>query len=307
MRIKFKKYSIIMLAVSIMLSFTVHGYTEYEYDNSINTSEIDNSIIDDSGLQTASFEGTADVQSEIESLSSTYSSGTIKIENYEFVVKISSGYNSSTGLYNWQLNVDCVSHLVNKPDITITFSCLRDITTGTNDSYFTAVNILDLTGAVQSDADKTYTHTIDSNTDYGVNLEYATARKTAYYRFTYDIDLINSTIQVGGDGVTNTELLNLKALVWDFEYSDNLGKTLLKPRADWVRGYIVDRDAVQYRTLYFKEYKAINGIDLDTSYVIHHMQPLFLGGTHDYSNLIHLDDAFHKSIHAWFSNYVPVS
>lgn len=60
-----------------------------------------------------------------------------------------------------------------------------------------------------------------------------------------------------------------------------------------------------YQTEYNRRYEGAmySPLVLDSKTEVHHIRPKEFGGTHDYSNLIHLPEAFHRKISNWFAGY----
>ena len=99
-------------------------------------------------------------------------------------------------------------------------------------------------------------------------------------------------------------LLNRTGKLWTASYTDKKsGKTLGKPRADYVKNTIHKRPS-NLNTKYYNEYKSKYGVTLNSSlYDVHHIKPLSYGGDNSFSNLIHLPKSTHKTVTSWFAGY----
>lgn len=307
----FLRFLSFVLCITILLSVSINAnHIVDETSTIINYSDNLTPAISQDELEVVTFtdELSVEVQQPNDTTSdySTLNSLNYEYEGYLFTVEFGIiGYDSTNNVFGWTFNIDCKSHIINKPDIVVTFSCNRDITDGTG--LYTQLKITDEHGKVFDQLRPTNgVFEIDSLIDYGTTYDFYTERATGYYYINYNIEIVDEVILSGGNENTVVQLFNKTGHVWNFEFSDGLGKVLRSPRADWVRGYIVDRNAVDYKTLYVNEYKLRTGITLTvgTETPIHHQQPLYLGGTHDYNNLIHLTKSLHDSINGWYNGYL---
>ena len=99
-------------------------------------------------------------------------------------------------------------------------------------------------------------------------------------------------------------MLNRTGKLWNASYTDKKsGKTLGKPRADYVKNTIHKRPS-NLNTTYYNEYKRRYGVTLNSSlYDVHHIKPLAYGVDNSFYNLIHLPKSIHKTVTSWFSGY----
>jgi len=179
-------------------------------------------------------------------------------------VKISTSYDSKTKMHVWNFNVDIPTSILVKPPLKLKVQILRANTE--NGTYSNYGSLKDF-GNVNTI--KNYKHSVPAKT------------VTVYHG-----------------------LLNRTGRLWSASYTDKKsGKTLGKPRADYVKNTIHKRPS-NLNTTYYNEYKRRYGVTLDSSlYDVHHIKPLAYGGDNSFSNLIHLPKSIHKTVTSWFSGY----
>ena len=139
------------------------------------------------------------------------------------------------------------------------------------------------------------------------NYKHSVPAKTGYYK----VKLISQLKPDGSNSylpakTVNTYygLLNRTGKLWNASYTDKKsGKTLGKPRTDYVKNTIHKRPS-NLNTTYYNEYKRRYGVTLNSSlYDVHHIKPLAYGVDNSFSNLIHLPKSIHKTVTSWFSGY----
>ena len=198
---------------------------------------------------------------------------------------ITSGLkHSKNGVFTWFFNLDCPTSIALKPDTTLKATLKASFTTNT--------------GTFSTIATKSNRFNIP--TEYALDYTFTTTAKTGYYYIEFTLtNHSNGDIQ---SIKTTKELYNRSGSRWTFNFSAT-GKGLGKPRADWTKGYLYNRPsglADKYYQLYYNTF----GITLDKSeYQVHHIQPLSLGGSNDFSNLIHLPIGLHTQVTGWFNGY----
>ena len=206
----------------------------------------------------------------------------IEYEQFFLSVKLKSVKN---GQFTWAYNLDCPTSLIDKPNVTVSAQLKGNFTNGS--SY--------------SNVGGACVHKYTSNTDYLKDFTWTTTAKTGYYRFYITI----TNWDMGGASqyyTSSPALLNRSGKEWTYVFSDT-GKALPKPRADWVKGQVYQRDP-KCRENYFKTYTEKTGKVLNEAlYEVHHIQPLSYGGDNSYSNLIHLPTALHSQVTGWFNGY----
>ena len=203
-------------------------------------------------------------------------------------VKISASYDSKNKMHVWNFNVDIPTSIFVKPPLKLKVQILRSNTeNGTYSNY----GILKDFGNVNTI--KNYKHSVPAKTGY------------------YKVKLISQLKPDGSNSylpakTVNTYygLLNRTGKLWNASYTDKKsGKTLGKPRADYVKNTIHKRPS-NLNTTYYNEYKRRYGVTLNSSlYDVHHIKPLAYGVDNSFSNLIHLPKSIHKTVTSWFSGY----
>jgi hypothetical protein len=127
------------------------------------------------------------------------------------------------------------------------------------------------------------------------------AQRTSYFQINASLTLMaETTIPINNNQLV---LLNRSGVSWTFSHTCPITRRqITPPPSNWVR--VPYTRIPNYRTTYenfiranFRPNFSIAGYD------VHHMRPLFLGGTNDVNNLIHLNPVFHRSISGWFNNY----
>ena len=104
----------------------------------------------------------------------------------------------------------------------------------------------------------------------------------------------------------NHTLINRTGHPWQWagERARVTNKVLGWPASNWPRGRVAgDAD---YRTQYQNEVRRTWPTFTLRPWPnehVHHMRPLAYGGTHAYSNLIHLDSTLHGQVTGWFAGY----
>lgn len=188
------------------------------------------------------------------------------------------------GLFTWGFNLDCPTSLIDKPTVTVSVQLQGNFTNGS--SY--------------SNVGGACVHRYTTDSDYSKTFTWSTTAKTGYYRFSSTV-----TNWDAGDirqEISDPFLTNRTGNEWTYTFSDT-GKTLPKPRADWVKGAVYERDP-NCRKNYFKTYTEKTGKVLNESlYDVHHIQPISYGGDNSYSNLIHLPTSLHSKVTGWFNGY----
>ncbi len=193
---------------------------------------------------------------------------------------------TSNGVFTWWFNTDCPTSPVKKPNIKVTVQLQGDFTTGSN----------------FSNVGNPVYHVYTTNADYGVDYTWTSTAKTGYYRLLYTIDDYDAGKTVAG--YTTTSLWNRTGHIWNFSFSDSVsGKYLPTPPANYPKGATSTRPS-NLADIYYNTYTNNTGVTLNRSlYDVHHIRPLAYGGSNDYSNLIHLPKATHKSVTSWWAGY----
>lgn len=288
-----KRIISLILSILIILSVTVTPTLATNIDNNASNNELfenqeyivqSNSDISlDENYDCIPFE---EIIVEIPIISSTNENTSTYAESSAEVFVLRGGLHSySNGTFTWFFNIDCITSLVFKPDITVQLKLAANYTDGILFNNIAA----------------TCTQVIDSNIDYGKDYYFTTTARTGYYAYRYtitaddpDASVINST--------TRSQLYNRTGHQWNFEFSD-VDKELPTPRADYIKGQLYDR-IYNLADIYYSQYEQETGIVLDkTEYQVHHIQPLAYGGDNSYDNLIHLPIDIHTSVTGWFNGY----
>ena len=214
---------------------------------------------------------------------------TKNILGIEYVkVKISASYDSKTKMHVWNFNVDVPTSLLVKPPIKLKVQILRSNTeNGTYSNYGSQSNF----GNVNTI--KNYKHSVPARTGY-YKVKVTSHIKPDWSNSYNPARTVN--VYYG--------LLNRTGKLWTASYTDKKsGKTLGKPRADYVKNTIHKRPS-NLNTKYYNEYKSKYGVTLNSSlYDVHHIKPLSYGGDNSFSNLIHLPKSTHKTVTSWFAGY----
>lgn len=219
---------------------------------------------------------TSSSENEIQSVASDFI-------NYYLVGGI---VNVKNGTTTWEYTVAFTSSVHAIPSTRITVRLMASYTTKYG-SYSTAASAMnDFT--TKSDYESFYTLTAPA--------------KTGYYYF--DATVRNLDTGDSDRNQTNKELSNRSGKTWAYSYSAGGGKYLDLPRADWARETLYQRPKDLNKT-YFNQYENETGISVDnqSDFHVHHQRPLFLGGSNDYDNLIHIPVDMHLSINGWYNGY----
>lgn len=284
---KFKKLFTLFLAFTLILSVPDYANAQMSGDLESNTENTFSSEIfyynSETGEISSGSDNTNNSSFDEITLQLTNSS-TSRSSNSDLFAINSGLKKSSGGIFTWYFNLDCLTSLIAKPDTTLKATLKASFTT--NIGTFSTV--------------ATKSNRFNLPTEYAQDYTFTTTAKTGYYYIEFTLtNHDNGDIQFHR---TNTDLYNKSGVKWDFSFSAT-GKGLGKPRADWVKGYIYTRPS-NLASTYYKTYYNSFGITLDSSiYQVHHIQPLSLGGSNDFSNLIHLPNALHTKVSGWFAGY----
>ena len=203
---------------------------------------------------------------------------------FEFYIVRGGLKKSSGGVFTWWFNVDCPTSPFKKPNIKLTAQLKGNFTNG--------VGFSNVGSAAY--------HIYKTNSDYSIDYTWTTTAKTGYYYFHYTLTDYN--LAQTKTRTTSSQLWNRTGHVWNFSFRPT-GKSLPKPPVNYKKGATSTRPSNLANT-YYTMYKNNTGITLDRSlYDVHHIRPLAYGGNNNYSNLIHLPKALHKSVTGWWAGY----
>ncbi|WP_218639268.1 HNH endonuclease signature motif containing protein [Paenibacillus sp. FSL H7-0326] len=144
-----------------------------------------------------------------------------------------------------------------------------------------------------------------SNASYITDHVVSIPRRTGHYKAVIELYPRRTTDFIASPVEGSSKLINKTGNLWIFIFSDSTsGKSLERPPANYVKGYLHDRISnlnTVYKNWYDSTYP---NADLNLSlYDIHHIKPLEYGGSNAMSNLIHLPKALHGSVSGWFNGY----
>lgn len=222
-----------------------------------------------------------------EKITGFYSDGQTRgREPVDFLAKYTFGYDSKTKNLIFYVNIDCPSHLIIKPNISIAMELKKG-----NTKY----------GSYTTVVPKTEPQKVGYLTNYSV--EYP---GTNHYKFTIYLTSNDPNLTISTPSATDYSCRNRTGNLWGFYYTDpNSHVSISEPPTNWAENQ--QQRPSNLNKTYQNNYNATYGTNIvvgsDVGIDVHHVRPLQYGGSNNMSNLIHIDHNFHQQITGWFRGY----